>query len=83
MVRTSLFFKVEIEHEKTEDPEKLSEEVARQLLGAPEPPPVVPQKPADRKCPCCGIGTLCFLGWVPAGTHIQLPVPVHVWVDSS
>jgi len=31
MVRTNLFFKVEIEHDPAEDPEKLSEEVARQL----------------------------------------------------
>ena len=56
-------------------------QLARELLGAPEPPPEVPQKTAERKCPCCGIGTLCFLGWVPAGTHVDLPVPVLV--DSS
>jgi len=56
-------------------------QLARELLGAPEPPPEVPQKTAERKCPCCGIGTLCFLGWVPAGTHVELPVPVLV--DSS
>lgn len=54
-------------------------QLARELLGAPEPPPEVPQKTAERKCPCCGIGTLCFLGWVPAGTHVELPV----LVDSS
>jgi hypothetical protein len=56
-------------------------QLARELLGAPEPPPEVPLKTAERKCPCCGIGTLCFLGWVPAGTHVKLPVPVLV--DSS
>jgi len=56
-------------------------QLARELLGAPEPPPEVPRKTAERKCPCCGIGTLCFLGWVPAGTHVELPVPVLV--DSS
>ena len=56
-------------------------QLARELLGAPEHPPEVPQKTAERKCPCCGIGTLCFLGWVPAGTHVELPVPVLV--DSS
>jgi len=56
-------------------------QLARELLGAPEPPPEVPRKTAERKCPCCGIGTLCFLGWVPAGTHVKLPVPVLV--DSS
>ena len=56
-------------------------QLARELLAAPEPPPEVPQKTAERKCPCCGIGTLCFLGWVPAGTYVELPVPVLV--DSS
>ena len=55
--------------------------LARELLGAPEPPPEVPQKTVERKCPCCGIGTLCFLGWVPAGTPIDVPVPA--WMDSS
>lgn len=58
-------------------------QLARELLGAPEPPIEIPQKSADRKCPCCGIGTLCLLGWVPAGTHVVLPVPAHVLVDSS
>jgi hypothetical protein len=58
-------------------------QLARELLAAPEPPIEIPQKSADRKCPCCGIGTLCLLGWVPAGTHVVLPVPAHVLVDSS
>ncbi len=31
MSRTHLFFKVEVEHEETEDPEKLGREIARQL----------------------------------------------------
>jgi hypothetical protein len=31
MVRTHLFFKVEVEHDEEENPEKLGEEIARQL----------------------------------------------------
>lgn len=31
MVRTHLFFKVEVEHDETEDPQKLAEEIGRQL----------------------------------------------------
>jgi hypothetical protein len=29
-----------------------------------------PQQPAERRCPCCGIGTLCLIGWVPAGAQL-------------
>ena len=58
-------------------------QLARALLGAPEPPAEVPQKTVDRKCPCCGIGTLCFLGWVPAETSIDALVSAQVLVDSS
>jgi hypothetical protein len=31
MVRTDLFFKVEVEHDEDENPDKLGEEIARQL----------------------------------------------------
>jgi hypothetical protein len=31
MVRTHLFFKVEVEHDKNENPEKIGEEIARHL----------------------------------------------------
>ena len=31
MVRTHLFFKVEVEHDEKENPEKIAEEVGRQL----------------------------------------------------
>lgn len=31
MVRTHLFFKVEVEHDKEEDPEKVGREIARQI----------------------------------------------------
>jgi hypothetical protein len=31
MVRTHLFFKVEVEHDEDESPEKVGEEIARQL----------------------------------------------------
>jgi hypothetical protein len=31
LVRTHLFFKVEVEHDEQENPEKIGEEIARQL----------------------------------------------------
>jgi len=31
MVRTHLFFKVEVEHDEEESPEKIGEEISRQL----------------------------------------------------
>ena len=31
MVRTHLFFKVEVEHDEEESPDKIGEEIARQL----------------------------------------------------
>jgi hypothetical protein len=37
----------------------------------------------ERKCPCCGTGTLCLLGYVPAGTLINSISPASVSVDSS
>ena len=39
------------------------------------------QNALERRCPYCGIGTLCILGWVPPGAEILAPVPVAV--DSS
>jgi hypothetical protein len=27
-------------------------------------------KPAERRCPCCGVGVLCLVGLVPAGAPI-------------
>jgi hypothetical protein len=37
------------------------------------------QNAVERRCPHCGIGTLCILGWVPAGVVALVPVAV----DSS
>lgn len=37
----------------------------------------------DRKCPCCGIGTLCFLGYVPAEILQSFAAPVCFTLDSS
>jgi hypothetical protein len=37
----------------------------------------------ERKCPGCGIGTLCFLGHVPAGVLNFFATPVGVALDSS
>ena len=60
--------------------------LCRELMRAPASPnPLtdVPQKPVEHRCPCCGIGTLCFLGWIPAGAVIDVPVARPVFVDSS
>ena len=32
MIRTNLFFKVEVEHERDESPERLGREICRQIL---------------------------------------------------
>jgi hypothetical protein len=37
----------------------------------------------ERKCPCCGTGTLCLLGHVPAGTLIHPASMAYLAVDSS
>jgi hypothetical protein len=37
----------------------------------------------ERKCPCCGSGTLCLLGHVPADTLIIPASMTYVAVDSS
>jgi hypothetical protein len=47
--------------------------LCRTLLQTPEPSDPLadtPQQPAERRCPCCGIGTLCLIGWVPAGAQL-------------
>jgi hypothetical protein len=60
--------------------------LCRKLLRAPaSPTPLtdVPPRPVEHRCPRCGIGTLCFLGWIPAGAVVDLPVSRPVFVDSS
>jgi hypothetical protein len=37
----------------------------------------------ERKCPCCGIGTLCLLGYVPAHLLNSLTTTVCATLDSS
>ena len=37
----------------------------------------------ERKCHCCGTGTLCLLGHVPAGTLIHPASLTYLAVDSS
>jgi hypothetical protein len=56
------------------------------LLNAPAPPQLLTDRQQDavaRKCPCCGVGTLCLLGWIPAGTINCAPVSIPVGVNSS
>ncbi len=60
--------------------------ICRTLLQASSPLDLLtaPQRNAiERRCPCCGIGTLCFLGYVPAGVLNILMTPVSVRPDSS
>ena len=56
------------------------------LLNAPAPPQLLTDRQQDavaRKWPCCGVGTLCLLGWIPAGTINCAPVSIPVGVNSS
>ena len=60
--------------------------LSRKLLHAPTPPhPLTDpqQKAVQPRCPVCGIGTLCVLGWIPAGAVLDAPVSLPVLVDSS
>ena len=60
--------------------------LSRKLLCAPVSPhplPDVQQKAVAHKCPHCGIGTLCFLAWIPAGAVLNSLALVPVFVDSS
>jgi site-specific recombinase XerD len=60
--------------------------LSRTLLHAsaqPDPLSIRQRHAIERKCPCCGIGTLCFLGYVPG--HLLNPsmTPVCATIDSS
>lgn len=57
--------------------------LCRKLLRVVEPhdPPTEIQSIADRRCPYCGVGTLCLLGWVPPGT--PLPEVSPLTIDTS
>ena len=48
-------------------------ELCRKLVQIAEPRyPLTdaPQSIVERRCPCCGIGNLCLIGWVPAGAPL-------------
>ena len=60
--------------------------LALKLLRAPVSPRPLPDaqpEAMEHRCPRCGLGTLCFLGWIPAGAVIDSPVSLPVFVDSS
>ncbi|MFZ0593340.1 MAG: IS91 family transposase [Bryobacteraceae bacterium] len=60
--------------------------LSRTLLQAsPSPAPLTTRQrnAMEHKCPCCGIGTLCFLGYVPPDILKALAVPTPVVLDSS
>ena len=37
---------------------------------APDPLPDAQPHTMERRCPCCGVGTLCLIGLVPAGAQL-------------
>ena len=55
------------------------------LRVSPQPDPLnIRQRNAiERKCPCCGVGTLCLLGYVPAHLLNSLITAVCATFDSS
>jgi hypothetical protein len=60
--------------------------LSRKLLRAPvSPHPLTDVQPeaVQYRCPRCGIGTLCLLGWIPAGAILDSPMSLPVFVDSS
>jgi hypothetical protein len=60
----------------------LSRKLLRALVPL-SPSTDVQLKAVEDRCPRCGIGTLFFLGWIPAGAVIDSPVSLPVCVDSS
>jgi hypothetical protein len=61
-------------------------ELSRNLLQAstyPDTLSIRQRNAIDRKCPCCGIGTLCFLGYVPAEILNPPPTSISVTLDTS
>jgi hypothetical protein len=56
------------------------------LLSATEPPDLLTPRQhnaIERRCPCCNIGTLCLLGYIPAGC-VNIPAaPGSNSMDSS
>jgi hypothetical protein len=60
---------------------KVGLSLARKLAGTPVLPDLLTPRQKDaihRRCPACGLGSLCVLGWIP-------PVPkfLNATVDSS
>ena len=60
--------------------------LAQKRLRAPVSPRPLPDaqpEAREHRCPRCGLGTLCFLGWIPARAVIDSPVSVPVCVESA
>lgn len=60
--------------------------LSRTLLRAsatPDPLSIRQRNAIERNCPCCGIGTLCLLGYVPADLLNSSTAPASVTLDSS
>jgi hypothetical protein len=61
---------------------KLSRSMLR-ALPVPTPLTTRQRNAIERKCPSCGIGTLCFLGYIPAAILNSLTIPAPLALDSS
>jgi hypothetical protein len=61
---------------------KLSRILLR-VSAQPDPLGIRQRNAIERKCPCCGIGTLCLPGYVPADIVNSPMMPVCATLDSS
>jgi Putative transposase/Transposase zinc-binding domain len=60
--------------------------LCRTLLQAAEPQAAgcdEKQKLVERRCPCCGVGTLCLVGWVPPGSPLPRAQLNAAAIDTS
>ena len=60
--------------------------LCRGLLQAAEPQDAgteVKQRLVERRCPCCGVGTLCLIGWLPPGAEMPVARPIVATLDTS
>jgi hypothetical protein len=54
-----------------------------QASAPPDPLSIRQRNAIERKCPCCGVGTLCLLGYLPADILNSSVTPACVTLDSS
>jgi hypothetical protein len=54
-----------------------------QASAPPDPLSIRQRNAIEHRCPDCGVGTLCLIGYVPADLLNSSPTPVWVMIDSS